>query len=401
MQKHANIPKLTQGNESSVEPRIVFFSGGSALKKTSQQLSSSTKNSVHIITTFDSGGSSGFLRQAFPVPAVGDLRNRLLALANRSTIPDSMINFMNFRLPAHSDQMQLKNQLGSFCKKNNELWQMLPPHIYRKFASLIDQILPYIPNNFNYTKLCIGNLLITSHYLYNSTNLYKTIEFFSELFDINGIIIPISESNLHIAAKLTNNHLILGQHRLKQYGKYIDSIFLTSDVPCYSDTDVNYDNHDKDIIHHVIPIINRTISEQLCNADIICYPMGSFYSSLIANLIPSGISECIRNAKCKKVFIPNTGYDPEIDNKSILDQVKIILQTVSHDLQAVPVTQFVSTLLLDLKNGKYHFSYNDELQQLAKCGIEIIDTDICSDTHPNTHNPYNLIKQLNMLASCQ
>ena len=41
-----------------------------------------THNSTHLITPFDSGGSSASLREAFGMLSVGDLRNRLLALAD-------------------------------------------------------------------------------------------------------------------------------------------------------------------------------------------------------------------------------------------------------------------------------------------------------------------------------
>jgi len=65
-------------------PRILFFTGGTALKETSQALVGYTHNSVHLVTPFDSGGSSAVLRRYFDMPAVGDLRNRLMALADRT-----------------------------------------------------------------------------------------------------------------------------------------------------------------------------------------------------------------------------------------------------------------------------------------------------------------------------
>ena len=63
-------------------PKILFFSGGSALKDLSTKLINYTHNSIHIITSFDSGGSSAKLRDTFHMPSVGDLRNRLMALAD-------------------------------------------------------------------------------------------------------------------------------------------------------------------------------------------------------------------------------------------------------------------------------------------------------------------------------
>ena len=63
-------------------PKILFFSGGSALRSTARELKRLTHNSVHLMTPFDSGGSSARLREAFDMLAVGDVRNRLMALAD-------------------------------------------------------------------------------------------------------------------------------------------------------------------------------------------------------------------------------------------------------------------------------------------------------------------------------
>src|SRR5690606_4221563 len=49
-----------------IGPTVLFFSGGTALRKTSRVLTEFTHNSVHLITPFDSGGSSAKLRDAFP-----------------------------------------------------------------------------------------------------------------------------------------------------------------------------------------------------------------------------------------------------------------------------------------------------------------------------------------------
>ncbi|MEG6550492.1 2-phospho-L-lactate transferase CofD family protein, partial [Desulfocurvibacter africanus] len=64
-------------------PKVLFFTGGTALKALSRRIIDYTHNSIHLITPFDSGGSSAKLRAAFDMPAVGDLRNRLMALADR------------------------------------------------------------------------------------------------------------------------------------------------------------------------------------------------------------------------------------------------------------------------------------------------------------------------------
>jgi len=78
-------------------PRVLFFSGGSALRHLSSILTKYTYNSIHLITPFDSGGSSASLRRAFKMLAIGDIRNRLMALADQTLHGNPSI----FRLFAH------------------------------------------------------------------------------------------------------------------------------------------------------------------------------------------------------------------------------------------------------------------------------------------------------------
>ena len=81
-------------------PRILFFSGGTALTKTSRVLKRYTHNSIHLVTPFDSGGSSAKLRQAFSMPSIGDLRSRLVALAdeNITGLPE-VYQLFTYRFP--------------------------------------------------------------------------------------------------------------------------------------------------------------------------------------------------------------------------------------------------------------------------------------------------------------
>ena len=101
-------------------PRLVFFTGGTALRDLSRELIHYTHNSVHLVTPFDSGGSSAALRRSFAMPAVGDIRNRLLALADSAVVPASVMDFCASRLPEQSaecnDPHELRQQLRAMFR---------------------------------------------------------------------------------------------------------------------------------------------------------------------------------------------------------------------------------------------------------------------------------------------
>ena len=93
-------------------PEMLFFSGGSALNDVSRVLKNYTYNSTHLITPFDSGGSSAKLRQAFNMPAIGDLRSRMIALADESvTGHPEVYQLFTYRLANTERNSVLSKQL--------------------------------------------------------------------------------------------------------------------------------------------------------------------------------------------------------------------------------------------------------------------------------------------------
>jgi len=108
-------------------PRILFFSGGSALRKLSRCLKLYTHNSVHLVTPFDSGGSSAALRDEFHMLSVGDLRNRLLSLADETVQGNPEIYALfSHRLPAEADPNVLRATVESLADGTHPLIAQVP-----------------------------------------------------------------------------------------------------------------------------------------------------------------------------------------------------------------------------------------------------------------------------------
>ena len=63
-------------------PKVVVVGGGTGCPAVLRGLRYHAIDLTVIVTTMDSGGSSGRLRQEFNVPAVGDIRRALVALAD-------------------------------------------------------------------------------------------------------------------------------------------------------------------------------------------------------------------------------------------------------------------------------------------------------------------------------
>lgn len=72
---------LRRSTRLSSGPSIVALGGGTGLSTILRGLKEITANLTAIVTVTDDGGSSGRLREQFDLPAPGDLRNCLVALA--------------------------------------------------------------------------------------------------------------------------------------------------------------------------------------------------------------------------------------------------------------------------------------------------------------------------------
>ncbi|MEJ5337137.1 MAG: gluconeogenesis factor YvcK family protein [Thermus sp.] len=68
-------------------PRVVAFGGGTGLSRVLRGLKEHTANATAIVAVTDDGGSTGRLRLAFGLPAVGDLVDCLAALSDHPALP--------------------------------------------------------------------------------------------------------------------------------------------------------------------------------------------------------------------------------------------------------------------------------------------------------------------------
>jgi CofD-related protein of GAK system len=354
-------------------PRILFFSGGSALRKTSEELVYYTHNSIHIITPVDSGGSSAVLRDALDMPAIGDIRNRLMALADRGlTGNPEIFRLFAYRLPQDAEQSVLQDELERMAQGAHPLVERVPDPMRKVVRNFLQFFVDTIFREnqavgFDLQNASIGNLILTASYLMNRRHFDPAIFIFSKLVNVRGTVRPIANANLHLVAELENGTTLVGQHLLT--GKEVppidvrvQSVYLSESRRKPEPTTLYARDKMKNLIR---------------SADLICYPMGSFFSSLLSNIILPGVADAIRRNPRVKVFIPNTGTDPELYGYSLDDQVSTLLQALKRDApQSIEDAEVLDYILLDEKNGKYPGHLDREA--LARRGIRVINCRLVS-----------------------
>lgn len=348
--------------------RPVFFSGGTALRGASQELIGRTHGSAHIVTPFDSGGSSAVLRAAFHMPAVGDLRSRLMALADRSTHGHPEIySLFAYRFPHGESPSALRVALRRMVHGEDGRVRAVP----EPMRSLVQEHLGFfeeaMPVDFDLRGANVGNLVLTGGYLRQDRRLEPVILLFSRLVEARGVVRPVVEEDLHLVGRLRNGRIVVGQHRLTgreqpPVESPVESLFLSRSPsrprPCR-------------------PRIPEAVDSLICQADLICYPIGSFYTSLIATLLPAGVADAIAETDVPKVYIPNTGHDPEEIGLGLADKVRTLVRCLREgSAKRPPVEALLHLVLTDVSASGVDAP---QVRQIERLGVRVVDATLVSE----------------------
>ena len=344
-------------------PKILFFTGGSALKKTSEELIYYTHNSIHIIPSVDSGGSSAVLRTAFKMPAIGDIRNRLMALADRGlTGNQDIFRLFSFRFPKSESEEALNDQLLKLTNGTHPMVVRIENPMRQIIQLLVSRFAKAMPDDFNLRGACIGNLILTGGYLDANRHLDPIIYIFSKLVNVRGHVASMVDQYLHLITELESGELILGQHLLTgkdvpPIASRVRDIYLAATLGDPKPMDV---------------VIPEKTKQMIRSADLICYPMGSFFSSVVANLLPSEIGDTIARNPKLKIFVPNTGADPELFGMTLMDQVDMLLYYLKRGTPSgLADKDLLNVVLVDERSGGYPGELDKT--ELARRGIQVIN----------------------------
>ncbi|WP_323784868.1 GAK system CofD-like protein [Thalassovita sp.] len=363
-------------------PLMLFFSGGSALNEIAQVLKLYTHNSIHLITPFDSGGSSQVLRDAFGMPAVGDLRSRLMALADESVLgqPD-IFRLFSYRLPARASAAELSAEFTELLDGCHRLMKAISQPMRSLILSQIKVFAAQCPTDFDFAGASVGNLILAGGYLANDRALEPVLFLMSKMVAVQGTVRAIVDQNLDIGAVLSDGSMVPTQRLMT--GKEVAPItapirelFLSQNGARLSRDDV------------VLPKRNRKLIGQ---ADLICYPPGSLYSSVIANLLPKHTGRSIAQRRVPKVYLPSLGSDPECPGMSLTDQVAAILAALRADAGAdCPVADLISVVLCDGDS----FDAAETAQLKARFGLPLVALPLKKADNPQRYDPVKVCEAL-------
>lgn len=164
-------------------PRIVAIGGGTGLSTLLRGLKEHTSNLTAIVTVADDGGSSGVLRTGLGIPAVGDIRNCIAALADAEPL---MSEVLQYRFPdGEGDASGLAGH-------------------------------------------ALGNLLIAAMTEVEGGDFEDGVRAINRILAVRGRVLPVSATPLTLHARTHDGTVVDGQSRIMRTERIRD-IWLTPD----------------------------------------------------------------------------------------------------------------------------------------------------------------------------
>jgi CofD-related protein of GAK system len=343
-------------------PPITLLSGGSGARALSETLMRYTYNSAHVLPMFDDGGSSKELRQKLHMPPPGDLRNRLMALSDMSYSGNPEVSrLFRTRLPAQGAPEELQAELDSYLSDDHPQMSKIERRYRRIIMKHLERFNRRKPPDFDLSGGNIGNFVIAGSYL-SVGDLESVIFEFSALAAVRGYVYPVCTGNdYHLKAEMEDGSEWIGQSRITSL----------SHPPIRRLAIVERQG---DVFVEVQPQINPLAEEAVRGTALITYTMGSFYTSIVSNLLVAGMGRAIRETRRPKVFVANLLRDKETPSMTVGTMLQELYRYLSaSDPQPGAIEDYVQYVLVN-NHGDRSFGGRVpvDLDLIRRLGVEPI-----------------------------
>lgn len=226
----------------------------------------------------------------------------------------------------------------------------------------------------------IGNIILVAMGSLTGS-FYEAVQRISKLLRVQGNIYPIVNESVTLHAEMEDGTIVSGESKIPLNGKKIKRVFHTP--------------------NNIEPVPEAI--EAIKEADLIVIAPGSLYTSILPNLIVSGISEAIHETKADVVYVCNImTQNGETNDYCASDHVRAIYRHIGKDtidsviINTGKITD--ETLLCAYeKENSYVVTY--DRQVLLDLGLDIIEDDLVDQsTNMIRHNTKRLAKLLYDMA---
>ena len=235
-----------------MKTKVVVLGGGTGMSTLLRGLKDYPLDITAVVSVCDDGGSTGRLRKEFNNPAVGDIRKVITSLSETEPLFEKLMNY----------QFETTSDLNGHK---------------------------------------VGNLLLTA-LSEIAGNMSDGIESISKVMNLKGKVLPLTEDNVVLMGKMSDNSVIEGEHNITLQNKKITTVYYKRK-----------------------PVVNKKVIDAIHSADLIILSIGSLYTSIIPNLIINDVITAVDSSNAKIMYVCNMMTQPgETDDLTASDHVRLL-----------------------------------------------------------------------------
>ncbi len=295
--------------------RVVLFTGGSASNLLARALESAGVAVTNVVSVFDNGGSTGKLRRIADLPAMGDVRNRICALASSAT-PEAarMRSLFLYRLAKGGGEAQLREELEALTTGSHRLTRSLHPTRRQEALEALSCGCAALPPDFALARTSVGNLLILGRYQ-QTRSFLGALDWAASLLEVRSRVLPVTLESVHLGAELEEGRWLIGQAALTSEDRPPQGVISRLAL-------LQGETASSEPARDVAPC--PRVLEEISTADAVVFGFGSFYSSVLPHLLVSGVAAAIARRAIPRIFLVNPTTDRETDGMTVADIVDAV-----------------------------------------------------------------------------
>lgn len=197
-----------------------------------------------------------------------------------------------------------------------------------------------------------GNLFLTALCAITG-DMVSAVKESSNVLNIRGVVLPATLDDMKLAAEFEDGRIIKGESNIPEAKGKIKKLF-TEPAKCVA-----------------LPEALAAIKE----ADLIILGPGSLYTSVIPNLLVSGIADAIDKAHAKKIYVCNIMTQPgETDNYSVASHVNALIKHAGGKciIDAVLVNDSLPENISEGYAKAGSIPVRLDMENIAPIGIEVV-----------------------------
>jgi uncharacterized cofD-like protein len=319
-------------------PRIVAIGGGTGQSTLLRGLKELSSNITAVVTVADDGGSSGKLRTELGIPAVGDIRNCIAALADAEP---TMTELLQYRFPIEG--------AGGSPEPGGQAEATRSGLAGHAFGNLLIAALSEIAGDFE-----------------------EGVRLSNQVLAVRGKVVPVATVPITLHAELVDGSQLDGQSLIMR-AKGIRRVWISpAQIGACEDA-----------------------VEAIRSADLVVLGPGSLYTSLLPSLLVPGIRSALEASPALRVFVCNVATQAGETEGFTLSEHVSALQ--AHDVGSL-VDVVLANSNLDARRPADWRSVPVRVDMDAGTSRpRLVLADVVDDSNAHRHEPAKLAATLTML----